>query len=139
MPVSLKDLEDAFEFVSAGGTGEHQAFLCKQTGKLYWHSEYLDDMDELPDDLEEDEKYIRIPDRRELDLGKPLVMEFAGQFLPEDVDRVQEIFSRRGAYAMFKDLLDRRGALERWYEFEAQATERALRTWCEENSVAVED
>jgi hypothetical protein len=34
MPVSLKDILGAFEFVSAGGIGEHQAFLCKQSGKI---------------------------------------------------------------------------------------------------------
>ena len=33
MAVSLKDIREAFEFVCAGGGGEHQAFLCKQSGK----------------------------------------------------------------------------------------------------------
>jgi hypothetical protein len=34
MLVSLKDIQEAFEFVCAGGGGEHEAFLCKQSGKL---------------------------------------------------------------------------------------------------------
>lgn len=38
--------------------------------------------DELPDDVEDDEKYISIPDKRELDLGKPMVLDFAHEFLP---------------------------------------------------------
>src|SRR6266536_5589275 len=54
-----------------------------------------------------------------------------GQFLPDDFDEVRQIFSSRGAYARFKDLLDRRGALDHWYDFEAKAEERALRTWCD--------
>jgi hypothetical protein len=29
--------------------GEHRAFLCKQSGKIYWHSELSDSFDELPD------------------------------------------------------------------------------------------
>ena len=33
MPVSFKDILEAFEFVSAGGMGEHQAFLCKQSAE----------------------------------------------------------------------------------------------------------
>ena len=33
MPVSFKDILEALEFVSADGMGEHQAFLCKQSGK----------------------------------------------------------------------------------------------------------
>ena len=74
MPVSWTDLILAFEFVSAGNTGEHQAFLCKQTGKLYWQSDSSDELDELPDDIDDEEKYVQIPDKRELDLGKPLVL-----------------------------------------------------------------
>jgi hypothetical protein len=33
MRVSLKDIREAFECVSAGDGDEHQAFLCKQSGK----------------------------------------------------------------------------------------------------------
>jgi hypothetical protein len=139
MPVSLKELLGAFEFVSAGGMGEHRAFLCKQSGKIYWHSELSDDMDELPDDVDDSEKYVQIPNKRELDLGKPLVLDFAGQFLPDDFDEVWQIFSSRGAYARFKDLLDRRGALDQWYDFEGKAEERALRVWCDLNSIEVGD
>jgi hypothetical protein len=139
MPVSWTDLILAFEFVSAGDTGEHQAFLCKQTGKLYWQSDSSDELDELLDDIDDGEKYVQIPDKRELDLGKPLVFDFVGQFLPDDFDEVQRIFRRRGAYARFKDLLDRRGTLDQWYGFESKAEESALRSWCDRNSIEVSD
>ena len=139
MPVSLNDLRDAFEFVCAGGGGEHQAFLCKQSGKLYCHSELCDDLDILPDDIDDSEKFLPIPDKRELDLGKPLALDFARQFLPGDFDDVRQIFSRRGAYAKFKILLDRRGMLDQWYAFEAEAEESALKMWCELNSIEVSD
>ncbi|MGO9232984.1 MAG: hypothetical protein ACLP4V_02410 [Methylocella sp.] len=139
MPVSLNDLRDAFEFVCAGGGGEHQAFLCKQSGKLYCHSELCDDLDILPDDIDDSEKFLPIPDKRELDLGKPLALDFARQFLPGDFDDVRQIFSRRGAYAKFKNLLDRRGMLDQWYAFEAEAEESALKMWCELNSIEVSD
>ena len=88
MPVSLKELLEAFEFVSAGGMGEHQAFLCKQSGKIYWHFELSDDLDELPDDIDDSEKYVQIPHKRELDLGKPLVLDFAREFSPDDFAKV---------------------------------------------------
>jgi hypothetical protein len=139
MPVSLNDLRDAFEFVCAGGGGEHQAFLCKQSGKLYCHSELYDDLDILPDDIDDSEKFLPIPDKRELDLGKPLALDFARQFLPGDFDDVRQIFSRRGAYAKFKNLLDRRGMLDQWYAFEAEAEDSALKMWCEFNSIEVSD
>jgi hypothetical protein len=139
MPVSLKDIQEAFEFVSAGGEDEHQAFLCKQSGKLYWHSELCDDLDILPDDIDDNEKFLQIPDKRELDLGKPLALDFAREFLPGDFDDVRQFFSGRGAYARFKDLLHRRGSLDQWYDFEAKAEEKALREWCELNSIEVSD
>jgi hypothetical protein len=41
------------------------------------------------------------------------------------------MFQRRGAYARFKDLLDREGLLDQWYAYETAVTERALRAWCE--------
>jgi hypothetical protein len=128
MPVSFMDLQLAFEFVSSGGMGENEAYLDRQLGKIYWHSEFGDNDEELPDDID-DNKYILIPDKRELDLGKPLVLDFAREFLPDDYDEVRHIFSRRGAYHRYKDLLVRRGALERWYDFLNKSEERALREW----------
>ena len=139
MRVSFKDILEALEFVSAGGMGEHQAFLCKQSGRVDWHSEFSDELDKLPDDIEDSEKYVPIPDKRELDLGKPLALEFARQFLPSDIDKVRQIFSGRGAYAKFKNLLDRRGVLDQWYEFEAEVEEKALRMWWDLNSIEVGD
>ena len=97
MPVNFSDLQLAFEFVSSGGMGENEAYLDRQSGKIYWHSEFGDNDEELPDDID-DEKYTAIPDKRELDLGKPLVLDFARGFLPEDYDEVRHIFSREGAY-----------------------------------------
>ena len=55
--------------------------------------------------------------------------------MPEDQREVQEIFSRRGAYARFKDLLERRGLLQRWYEYESDAEREALKVWCQENGI----
>lgn len=139
MPVAWKDLVIAFEFVGASQTGEHQVYLCKQTGRLYWHSDSSDELDELPDDIDDDEKYIAIPDKRELELGKPLVFDFVRQFLPDDYNEVQTIFRRKGAYARFKDLLVRRAMLDEWYDFESKAEESALRSWCGHNSIEVSD
>jgi hypothetical protein len=134
MAVSFSDLQLAFEFVSSGGMGENEAYLDRQSGKIYWHSESSDNDEELPDDID-NKKYIIIPDKRELDLGKPLVLDFARQFLPDDYDEVSHIFSRRGAYRRYKELLVRRGALEQWYDFLNKAEEAALREWCAENGI----
>ena len=99
MPTSFSDIELAFEFVSSTSVGTNEAFLCRRTGKIYWRSDSLDELDEeIPDDIEDEEKYIAIPGKRDLDLGKPLVMDFAREFLPNDFDEVRYMFSRSGAY-----------------------------------------
>src|SRR5258708_1204933 len=126
MAVSFSDLRLAFEFVSSGGTGENEAYLDRQAGKIHWHSEFGENEEKLPDDID-DEKYISIPNKRELDLGKPLVLDFAREFLPVDYDEVRHIFSRRGAYRRYKDLLVRRAALPRWHDFSNKSLEAAFR------------
>lgn len=98
MPVSFAGLQLAFEFVSSGRLGENRVIPDTRSGRLYYHSEVVDNMeeDEVPDDIR-DERYIEIPHKNELNLGKPLVLEFARQFLPDNYDDVRHIFSRRGA------------------------------------------
>jgi hypothetical protein len=139
MPVKWADLGLAFDFVSAGGLGENEAYLDRQSGKIYWRSDYADPAEEpLPHNLD-DERYVAIPHKNELDLGKPLVFDFVGQFLPDDYEEVRRIFSRKGAYGRFKDLLVRRHALERWYDFESKTQEAALREWCADNGIEISD
>jgi hypothetical protein len=140
MPVSVdwRELQRAFEFVSAEGPYEHDAVLCRKTGKLLWLSDVEEDIEAWPDDADDKEKYLPIPNRKELDLGKPLVIEFARQFLPDEFNEVRRMFDKRGAYARFRDLLQRKKALDRWYDFEAKATDAALREWCEINGITIE-
>ena len=138
MPVKFEDLQLAFDFVSSGGLGENQAYLNTQTGDLHWHSYVADNFEELPDDLD-DERYIEIPHKNQLNLGKPLVFDFVQEFLPDDYDDVRDIFRRRGAYGQFKAILARRGALDRWYDFSAKAEEAALRAWCADNAIELVD
>jgi hypothetical protein len=128
------DIEGAFMFVSMASLGENSAFLNKETGEIYFHS-IICDSDELPDDLEESEKYISFPHKNELDLGHDLVFDYVCTNLPDEFERVRGIFSKRGAYARYKDLLQSKEQLEDWYEFESKAIEMALRGWCSENGI----
>ena len=38
--VNFSYVQLAFEFVSSGGMGENEAYLDRQSGKIYWHSEF---------------------------------------------------------------------------------------------------
>jgi hypothetical protein len=133
--VDAEELHLAFDFVSSGQPFEHSAYICLDTGRIYWHSDALDVDEDLPEALEESDRYIAVPDKNDLELGRRLVLAFVRQELPHDYRTVDAIFQRRGAYRRFKDFLQERGALERWYEFENEATERALHAWCEANGI----
>jgi hypothetical protein len=136
MPVAWDDILLAFEFVSSADS-DNSAYLCRETGAVFLHSEFGDNFEELPDDIDEGEKYLALPNPRDLDLGKRLVMRFAREEFADHYDEIAEIFSRRGAYRRFRDLLTRERALDKWHAFEAAAKEKALREWCAENGVAM--
>jgi hypothetical protein len=139
-PVAIAELVDALEFVSAGESLDAEAYIGVATGKVHFVSGDIDLEDGgVPDDVEESEDYVAVLHRRFLDLGSRLVFVFAGEVMPDDYDTVRDIFRRRGAYRRFKDLLDRRRMLDAWSDFEARATERALRAWCAENDIALAD
>jgi hypothetical protein len=93
----------------------------------------------LPADILDEDKYLQVPDKRELDLGSRLPIAFTRQFLPGDYEGVRRIFSKRGAYSRFKDLLADRKALDQWYQFEQKATEEALRNLCMDNALEIEE
>jgi hypothetical protein len=133
--VKFSELELALEFVSFEGLTERRAYVRKDTGEILYGSDDLDEEEELPDDVDDEEKYLAIPTKRDLDLGKSLVFDFVREFLPDHLDQVRRYFSRRGAYGNFKDLLAQGHAIEQWHKFEDEAAQRALREWCSENSI----
>lgn len=133
VPTRFDDVLEAFEFANMGGIDSAEAILDLRTGETYLRSDYMDENNPLPDDIDNNtERYLVLPDKRDLGLGKPLALLFADTCLDaEDAEKVHEIFSRRGAYARFKDLLEYRDCLEQWYEFESQAQRQALLEWLE--------
>jgi len=136
MTTEFKEIALAFDFVSFGQPNEHQAFLDTKTGKIYWESEFVDNDEELPDDFD-DAKYIEIPHKNDLGLGKPLALDFTYEHLPNEAERVEAIFRTKGAYSKFKAILERNGKTDKWYEYESSAQEKALRKWCEENEIEI--
>jgi hypothetical protein len=101
-------------------------------------SEDSDLDEELPEDIEDSDRYIAVPHKDDLDLGTRLVMRFAEEKWPERSETIRALFHRRGAYARFKELLLQEGRLEQWRQFEADATDRALAEWCAENGIEAE-
>jgi hypothetical protein len=138
-PVKLSDLEEALMFVGAGSGLDTVAWVCRETGAVFWHSDDIDELEPLPPDIDDAARYVAVPDKHELGLGKPLALEFARTHLPACYEQVCGMFSRRGAYARFKDLLDRHQSLDAWHRWEEEQTRQALREWCAANDIPLAD
>ena len=137
--VSVKrdDLSLAFDFVSSDASLTQEAYICLDTGRIFWVSQLSPIDDEaVPDDLGTSARYLAIPHKNDLDLGKRLALRFAAQELSQrSYERTEEFFRHRGAYARFKQMLESEHAGEKWHQFEADAIEEALKNWCRENNI----
>ena len=136
--MELSDIEDAFFFVGGASYGEHSAMINKKTGKVYYQSE-MGDLDEIPVKIDEPDSRVEVPHQNDLGLGRELVFKFVAQRLLADFEQVQMIFHKRGAYYRYKDLLDQRGLLQEWFNFENAREKEAIREWCLENSIDISD
>ena len=125
--VKFEDLLDAFEFVSAGQPMEHEAYLCIETGVIFYHSEFGDNEEPVPDDIDDAEKYLALPHKNDLDLGMRLALRFAEEYLVDVVDDVHQLFRHKGAYGRFKNLVERH-----------RSRKEKLRHWCEDNEIEVQ-
>jgi len=138
--VRLDQLLDALEWVSSEML-DNAAFVCRETGTIYWSSGetgVLDEEDDLPGDIDDTEQYVPVPGKSDLDLGNRLVFKFASRYLADQYDEVRDIFRRKGAYRRFKALLMRLKLLDQWHAFSDDRTISALEFWCETEGFAIE-
>lgn len=133
--VNFVEIRNAFEFVSSGSPSQHQAYIDKETGVIYWTSTVHTLEEDVPDDLASAENYIEMPHKNSLKLGQGLALTFIDQELPHEYNFVASLFRKRGAYRRFKDMLQYQGLLEKWYAFEERASDDALVAWCQENDI----
>lgn len=127
--VQLDDLLAVFDWVSSSAPAVNDAFVSRVSGKLHWSSDDVELDDELPQDIDDGTLYVAVPHRFDLNLGKGLALAFAGEQLSDSFEMVADAFRKRGAYARFKEVLERRSLLQAWYDYEIHATEDALRGW----------
>ena len=137
MKIKFKDIEEAYDFVSFGPYGDHSALLDKSSGKIYWHLE-SSDFEEAPEGIWDSDDAIEIPHKNDLGLGNQVVFDFVRSQAPDDYRHVREMFSRRGAYARYKQFLESKGLLDEWYDCEQKTQEKALREWCKEHEIELD-
>jgi hypothetical protein len=135
--IPYEEIISAFEFVGSAAPSEHNAYISLDTGQIHWVSELASMDEEVPEDLDTSGRYISVPHKNDLDLGRSLVLRFVEQEMPAAYSQVRAIFQRKGAYSRFKGFLESKGQLEKWYRFEADAHEKALREWCADNDIQI--
>lgn len=138
MIFNVKELVDAFETASLASRGDIQALLDKASGKIYFHAPDDDSgcWDALPEDADNAEKYLLLPHKDELVYEKTLIFRFVGQHCPaQQVEEVEAIFRRKGAYGNYRRFLDRNGLLDHWYAFRDAHIQAAFLAWCQDNGL----
>jgi len=133
MKFSLDDIEMAYMYGADAMLGSC-AVINKATGKILYLSDD-DGVDAPPEDIDDDSKYLEIPNKHDFDLGNQLAFEFAELHEELDYDRIRSIFRKRAAYSAFKDLLESKELLDQWYAHEDSMTKTALKEWCSENEI----
>ena len=134
----FSEIENAFMYVASAMYGMNSAVLCKDTGKILYHSD-MAGINEIEDEDDLDwDQCIEIPHKNDLGLGRNLVFEFVEEHLPDDYDRVRQIFRGCGAYSSYKTLLELRGLLKKWYDTQNSREEKALHKWCKENEIELD-
>ena len=92
--VEFDELSHAFDFVGSAPPGEHNAYISLDTGQIHWSSESGSLDEEVPDDLETSDRYLVVPHKTDLDLGRSLALRFAGSELTDCQDHVPQSFRR---------------------------------------------
>ena len=140
--VSLDELIAAMLFVSDAYSMDAAAYLHRPSGEIYWQSiealvgELYED-EKLPAGFETSPEYLRIPNKRQLNVGKALVFAFVRQFMPHAYAEVAAFFRKPGAYGRFREMVEDSDLLERWRAFQDAGEKEAMRAWCRENGVAL--
>ena len=87
----------------------------------------------LPDNLETSDRYIAVPHKNDLGVGRRLALALSPR-ISDEYDTVAGFSGGKGIRT-FQGIAPVRGILEQWYEFENRAMEEALLAWCEENGI----
>jgi len=98
-----------------------------------WEVSVIQDAIDIQND--EDEKYIELPTRYDID--EYSIMEDFIRSIP-DVDISQNLASSirgSGAFRRFKDTIARFGIEDQWYKFRDAEIKRIALEWCQDNEV----
>ena len=139
--LTIQKLEEAYDIAQSGmDMCQIYVFISKSTGEICFFSDFDEEIDEAEiERLENDDDFVKLPDKSELDLGSSVVWEFVDREIPQLKHTVESFFKKRGAYSKFKNFLDNLGILDKWYTFDENRTRKALLEWARENDIEVQE
>ncbi|MCI2426066.1 hypothetical protein LM597_01385 [Candidatus Acetothermia bacterium] len=75
------DLELTFMLANSEPQFDNVVYISQSTGQIFWRSDAAD-VDDLPEDVETNSNYIKVPHKNDLDLGQRLVWQFIRREIP---------------------------------------------------------
>lgn len=136
-PVYLEDIADAFESCMS----EWAQFLNTKTGEIVsvpedaGFIEFDEEDEELWEEIEEADYFIRLPDQYELH-EKRIMEDFTQTCTQENVaNRLWRALNGRHPYRCFKDAINDTGVAQKYYDFRYQTFLRMAEGWCREHKV----
>ena len=135
--LTIQELEEAYDMAQSDmDIYQIYIFISRSTREICFLSDVDEDIDEAEiERLDNDDNFVAIPDKIELDLGKSVVWEFVNREIPQFRQKVERFFKRPGAYSIFKSFLEDLNLLDKWYKFEENSTRDALLRWARENNI----
>jgi|GEM_PF-5223918 len=95
------------QFISDDSFPDNKAYLCIATGKVLHKSKEFPSDPDLPKNSQEllnESLYLKVPTKRDLDIGVHEALQFIATSLPEEYDYLEGCFLRRGGWSQFKIL-----------------------------------
>lgn len=132
-PISRDDLHLAVEHVTGGQVHGATAYVDRHTGAILWAGDGMEEP--LPDDIDDEERDLPVPSKKELGLGRNDALAFTEEHAPQLLDRAEAIFRRAGAFQSFKVLMHDAGLLPQWYAHQDARLWETLEEWVEEEGL----
>lgn len=140
MGLTFSELELTYMLVSAKGTGlEVNAYIERANGTIHIDNEELNEGDSIPHDLDNNDKYVRVPTQDELLNEFELMKLLAARQLDEtEQQEFQQLTMGRGQDSAVREgihYLNSIGKLPAWRQLVTNAQEQALRNWAEQQGL----
>lgn len=138
MKVKLDVILDAIEMADDNYT----YFFDLETGEsVFLVDELITGIDNegLEDIIYENpERFLRLPTKFEIH-EYHIMEEFIWTLNAERADKLNCVIQGRGAFRRFKDMVDRMGISQQWYDFQAQYYRKLAIEWCQDHSLTYTD